>query len=90
MMKSPFQPFLLSVLSQVNNRSSWLINKEQAAAVMSCYTWMKRHTLICTQKQAHEYQGEGRKNKDMVIIFNRVKRMKHGANDLLNNPLKAF
>lgn len=48
------------------------------------------HADLHTQKQAHEYQGEGRKNKDVVIIFNRVKRMKHGGNDLLNNLLKAF
>lgn len=35
-------------------------------------------------------KARAEKNKDMVIIFNRIKSMKHGGNDLLNNPLKAF
>lgn len=50
--KSPFCPcfFFFNVFSQVNHGWSWLINKEQAANVMSCYTQMKRHTLICTQE----------------------------------------
>lgn len=58
---------------------------------MSRYTWMKRHTLICTHKNKHmNIKARAEKNKDMVIIFNRIKSMKHGGNDLLNNPLKAF
>lgn len=58
---------------------------------MSCYTWMKRHTPICTHKNKHmNIKARAEKNKDMVIIFNRIKSMKHGGNDLLNNLLKAF
>lgn len=48
------------------------------------------HADLHTKNKHMNIKVRAEKNKDMVIIFNRIKSMKHGGNDLLNYLLKAF
>lgn len=72
------------MLSQVNHGWSWLINKEQAATVRSCYAQMKRRTLNCTQGAHKWLQWE------QSVTANLIKGGRPDGNGALNCTQEGF